>query len=244
VSSRGLSPQQRNGLGVCLQTPMLPSLWSASELLNTLGQTYASSRSTQELLREFGLQDHQGTRLSKLSGGQRQRAALAVALVGNPKLMVVDEPTSELDPQARRVAWNSLLGCRNEGGAVLLTTHKMEEAQQLCDRVVIMDHGRVLAEGSPRALIREHAPGAQRVHLSFDEGLDPAALAWFSESVAADGLSESGGTRATIKACSVHGLRDLLCAVHERDITVSDVVIEHHSLEDVFLKLTGRDIRS
>ncbi len=244
VSARGLSAQQRNGLGVVLQTPLLPALWSAAELLSTLGRTYATSRPAEDLLREFGLQDHKSNRLSKLSGGQRQRAALAAALVGNPKVMVVDEPTSELDPQARRVAWDALLGCRNKGGAVLLTTHQMEEAEELCDRVIIMDHGRILAAGAPYELIAEHGPAVQRVHLSFQTALPAAAQSWLSERVGAAGIAESSGRRATVNTSGVRGLRDLLCAVHEQDIVVRDVMIERHNLEDVFLQLTGRDIRS
>jgi ABC-2 type transport system ATP-binding protein len=244
VSAKGLSLHQRNGLGVCLQTPMLPAQWSVSELLNTLGQTYTASRSVEPLLHDFGLHDRKGTRLSKLSGGQRQRAALAAALVGNPRLLVVDEPTSELDPQARRAAWDAVLGCRNEGGAVLLTTHQMEEAEQLCDRVVIMDHGRILAEGAPRELIAAHGPAVRRVHLSFDVALEPAAGAWFLEQLGAECVNESGGKRAVVNTFGVDGLRELLCAVHDRHITVRDVAIERHNLEDVFLQLTGRTIRS
>jgi ABC-2 type transport system ATP-binding protein len=244
VSASGLTDSQRDGLGVCLQSPLLPALWTTRELLDLLATVYSDSRPPLRLLQDFALDEKQDARLGKLSAGQRQRVALAAALIGNPRLLVLDEPTSDLDPQARRMAWEALAECKRAGCGILLTTHQMDEAEQLCDRVLVIDHGHVLADGSPSALLAEHGPRSVRVSLCLEERLD---------ALQADVLRSRLGLdfRATVvspptiglEMPSIDALRDVLNALREARVNVRDVDLDRHNLEDVFLQLTGRGIR-
>jgi ABC-2 type transport system ATP-binding protein len=146
----------RERIGVALQETQLSEKQSVEETLQLFRSFYRRPRPLQTLLDEVQLQEKRTAWVGKLSGGQRQRLALACAVVGDPELLFLDEPTAGLDPQSRRQVWELVSAYRNRGGTVLLTTHYMEEAERLCDRVAVVDHGRVIQEGTPRALIDQH----------------------------------------------------------------------------------------
>ncbi|HET6281823.1 MAG TPA: ABC transporter ATP-binding protein [Polyangia bacterium] len=146
----------RERIGVALQETQLSEKQSVEETLQLFRSFYRRPRPLQTLLDEVQLQEKRTAWVGKLSGGQRQRLALACAVVGDPELLFLDEPTAGLDPQSRRQVWELVSAYRQRGGTVLLTTHYMDEAERLCDRVAVVDHGRVIQEGTPRALIDQH----------------------------------------------------------------------------------------
>jgi ABC-2 type transport system ATP-binding protein len=161
VSIFGLTWQRdgaalRERIGVALQETQLSEKQTVEETLLLFRSFYRHPRPLQTLLDEVQLQEKRTAWVGKLSGGQRQRLALACAVVGDPELLFLDEPTAGLDPQSRRQVWELVSAYKNRGGTVLLTTHYMEEAERLCDRVAVVDHGRVIQEGTPRALIDQH----------------------------------------------------------------------------------------
>jgi len=177
-----------------------------------------------------------------LSGGQKQRLSLGCALVGDPELLFLDEPTTGLDPQSRRQTWEIVESLKARGRTVLLTTHYMEEAARLCDRVAVVDHGRVIALGTPRELIA--SLGAEHVIefavAGFDGAIDSAALAALPsvEKVVHDG----GSWRLTVR--EVHrAVPSLLNALSERSLEPTHLTTHHATLEDVFMSLTGRRLR-
>jgi len=143
----------RQRLGIQLQETQLPDKLTVEETLRLFRSFYANGRTVEELLQIVGLEGKRASRVGKLSGGQKQRLSLASALAGNPDLLFLDEPTTGLDPQSRRQLWMLLEQFRERGGTILMTTHYMEEAEYLCDRVAVVDHGRIIAEGVPQELI-------------------------------------------------------------------------------------------
>jgi ABC-2 type transport system ATP-binding protein len=151
----------RQRLGVQLQETQLAEKLTVEETLRLFRSFYHRGRTIDELLRIVGLEAKRRSWVGKLSGGQKQRLAVACALAGDPDLLFLDEPTTGLDPQSRRQLWDLLARFRTEGGTIVLTTHYMDEAETLCDRVAIVDHGKVIAQGSPRDLIA--SLGAPRV---------------------------------------------------------------------------------
>jgi ABC-2 type transport system ATP-binding protein len=146
----------RERIGVALQETRLTDKQSVEETLQLFRSFYRRPRPLQTLLDEVQLGEKRTAWVGKLSGGQRQRLALACALVGDPEILFLDEPTTGLDPQSRRQVWDLVSAYKARGGTVLLTTHYMEEAERLCDRVAVVDHGKIIQQGSPRALIDEH----------------------------------------------------------------------------------------
>ena len=159
----------RQRLGIQLQETQLPDKLTVEETLRLFRSFYANGRTVDELLQIVGLEGKRGSRVGKLSGGQKQRLSLACALAGNPDLLFLDEPTTGLDPQSRRQLWMLLEQFRERGGSILITTHYMEEAEYLCDRVAVVDHGRIIAEGVPQELIARLAT-THEVLLSVEEG--------------------------------------------------------------------------
>jgi ABC-2 type transport system ATP-binding protein len=149
-------PELRERIGVALQETRLTDKQSVEETLQLFRSFYRRPRPLQTLLDEVQLGEKRTAWVGKLSGGQRQRLALACALVGDPEILFLDEPTTGLDPQSRRQVWDLVSAYKARGGTVLLTTHYMEEAERLCDRVAVVDHGKIIQQGSPRALIDEH----------------------------------------------------------------------------------------
>ena len=198
----------RERIGVALQETRFPERLSVAEVLNLFRSFYPRSRPVAALLADVELTEKRDAWVGKLSGGQRQRLAIACALVGEPDILFLDEPTTGLDPQSRRQLWDLVLRFRGAGGTVVLTTHYMEEAERLCDRVAIIDHGRIIKEGSPAELIR--GLGAQDVIEFALEGA--AAGAGLAESdllalpavtgarLAGDGALHADGLRAGARA--------------------------------------------
>jgi ABC-2 type transport system ATP-binding protein len=238
--SSQIKAQIRVRIGAQLQTTGLYPRLTTRELVDLFGQLYPTALPSGEVLERVGLQEKARARSTDLSGGQRQRLAVALALVNDPDLVFLDEPTTGLDPQARRRLWDVMRDLQRAGKTVLLTTHYMEEAEQLRDRVAVMDHGQIIALDTPAALIHQHF---QETAIEFVALGEPprdrlAALPSVTQT-----LFENG--RRTLYTTEVPrtmaGLFDLITA---GALDFKDMTVRQATLEDVFLKLTGRRIRS
>ena len=226
-------------IGIQLQTAALYPFLTVSEVLDLFRSFYARSRSTAWLLEALDLGERRNAQTRHLSGGQRQRLSVALALVNEPELVFLDEPTTGMDPQARRSLWDLVLRLREQGTSVLLTTHYMEEAEQLCDRVAVMDHGHVLELGTVEELVtrRFHE---RAVHFDTLPGLDMAelgALPKVKRAVIEDGetVLYTSDVAATIAA--------LLARTEVLGRDPTNLGIRRATLEDVFLDLTGHALR-
>jgi ABC-2 type transport system ATP-binding protein len=227
----------RERFGVQLQTSAFFELLRVEETIDLFASFYARTLPRDELVERFELQEKRTAYVQNLSGGQRQRLAVAVALVNDPEVVFLDEPTAGLDPQARRNVWDSVRKLREEGRTVVLTTHYMDEAEALCDRLAVMDHGHILDEGSPQELIHRHRPGAVieldgSVPVSEDLNL-PAV-----ERIERHALGTSLITERLDEA-----LAGLAKWAQEQGIPLSGLRTRTATLEDVFLELTGRSLR-
>jgi ABC-2 type transport system ATP-binding protein len=238
---RGDGRALRARLGVQLQETKFPEKLRVAEVLALFRSFYPRGLSVEQALALVALEEKADAFVRTLSGGQKQRLSLASALVGDPELVFLDEPTTGLDPQSRRQAWEIVEDLKARGRTVLLTTHYMEEAARLCDRVAIMDHGRVIAQGTPRELVA--SLGAEHVVEFAAEGgasLDAATLGALPsvEGVASD----DGHWRLTVR--EVHrAVPALLALLAERAAEPSLLTTHHATLEDVFVSLTGRSLR-
>jgi ABC-2 type transport system ATP-binding protein len=226
-------------IGVSLQTAALYPKLTVTEVLDLFRSFYPHSRPTAELIDALELGERRNAQTKVLSGGQRQRLAVALALVNDPELVFLDEPTTGLDPAARRSLWDLVRGLKAAGKSVLLTTHYMEEAEVLCDRLAIMDHGRILEMGTVDELISKRFH-ERAVRFDRTEGLSSAELGTLPAvvSVKEDGdaiLLYTGDVAATIGA--------LLDLTEARHIEPQNLAIRRPTLEDVFLDLTGRALR-
>ncbi|MBC9227333.1 ATP-binding cassette domain-containing protein [Aeromicrobium sp. 636] len=228
-------PALQRRLGVQLQSSAFFERLSAREQLSTFAALYeAPAERVDELLVEVGLEDKADARVEKLSGGQAQRLSIACALVHDPEIVFLDEPTAALDPQARRNLWDFLEGLNESGRTVILTTHYMEEAEFLCDRVAIIDRGRLLKLDSPAALVRDlDAP--TRISLA------PGAIAE-SEAAAIAGV-EQVTVHPDRTEISTRRPAEVLAELARRD-ALNGLTASGATLEDVFLDLTGREYRS
>ncbi len=226
-------------LGIALQTVTLMQKLTPRELLDLFGSFYAKATPADELLQRLDLADKRNAPVDTLSGGQQQRLSVALALVNDPAIVFLDEPTTGLDPQARRGLWDVISGMRDTGKTVLLTTHYMEEAERLCDRVAIMDHGRILALDSPERLIK--AEFAERA-IEFDVA-DGAAPADFADLPGAVRCAAEDGRFVLYSDAVTTTLGALLERSQTRGIALGEVRLRTATLEDVFLRLTGRRIR-
>ncbi len=240
-SERGAQdPAVRSRLGVQLQTTGLLSQLTVREQVALFSGLFPRALPAAQVLQAVGLDDKAGAATHALSGGQKQRLAVALALVNDPELVFLDEPTTGLDPQARRGLWEVIGDVRQRGRSVLLTTHYMEEAEQLCDRVAVIDHGRIIEMDSPEALIRKHFREQAIEFVARGSGPRPnlESLAGVSQV-----LAQNGGTAlfSTDVPATMAGLFDL---VSRGQLAFDDITIRKATLEDVFLKLTGRRIRS
>ena len=240
---RGDGLALRRRLGIQLQETKFPDKLHVREVLSLFRSFYPRGLAIAEALTLVGLEEKADAQVRSLSGGQKQRLSLACALIGEPELLFLDEPTTGLDPQSRRQTWDIVEGLKARGRTVLLTTHYMEEAARLCDRVAILDHGKVIALGTPRELVA--SLGAEHVvEVSVD---DKASAALTAEVLAAlpsvEGVAREGGTwRLTVR--EVHrAVPALLGALAERGATPTALTTHHASLEDVFMALTGRRLR-
>jgi ABC-2 type transport system ATP-binding protein len=230
----------RARIGITLQETHLDDRLTVAEIVAMFRSFYSSGRTVEEVLNLVSLADKRGSWYERLSGGQKQRLAVALAVVGDPELVFLDEPTTGLDPQSRRQLWDVISGFKRQGRTVLITTHYMEEAERLCDRVAIVDRGRVIAQGSPRALIAEHIGGevvefsAEPCDLTGDEiGRLPGVKA-----VRASGQ----GFALTVEPVHV-AVPALLGLLASRGASLEGLTTHSATLEDVFLALTGRKLR-
>jgi ABC-2 type transport system ATP-binding protein len=234
----------RQRIGVALQETRFPDRLSVQEILELFCSFYPRARPVDDLLNEVELQEKRRAWVSKLSGGQRQRLAVACALAGEPEILFLDEPTTGLDPQSRRQLWDLIATFRARGGTALLTTHYMEEAERLCDRVAIVDHGKIIREGSPRELIA--GLGAEHV-IEFElEGaavLEPEALNALTSVTGARPQSGHAGTFSLTAAEPHRAVPALVELVQARGLVLARLATRHATLEDVFVALTGRQLR-
>lgn len=242
----GLDPQCDGGslrerTGMQLQQSNLPERMKIWEALDLYSSFYPKAADWKELLRQLGLEEKRNAAFSSLSGGQKQRLFIALALLPDPQLVFLDELTTGLDPQARRTIWDLIQDVRSKGKTILLTTHFMEEAERLCDRVAILDRGRIVALDTPSALIC-NLGAEERVVFSVDGGLPPT-LEKALKSVA---RVEMQGERISVSCQNgrnVPLVSEVVGKLTELGIPFHDLRTEQPTLEDVFLKLTGREIR-
>jgi len=226
-------------IGVQLQATSLYERIKVAEVLALFGSYYEHSLPVDDLLHLVSLDDKRKSFVKDLSGGQLQRLALALALVNDPQLVFLDEPTTGLDPQARQNLWSIIENMKKEGRTVILTTHYMEEAERLADRVAIIDHGKIIALDTPQALIRTLDAGG-KITCTAKAPLPRERLAGEPEIVGID--SENG--RCVLKVTETkRALSALLRIAEEHGVELMDLQVSRPNLEDVFLHLTGRHLR-
>jgi ABC-2 type transport system ATP-binding protein len=230
----------RQRIGVTLQETKFTDKLTVEETLRLFGSFYERGRPPADVLAEVELGEKRASWVVHLSGGQRQRLAVAAALVGDPDLLFLDEPTTGLDPQSRRQMWDVLRDLRRRGRTILLTTHYMDEAERLCDRVAVVDHGKVIALGTPAELIRSLG-GDHVVEFAVDsDGVDLEALRRLPSVRGA--RQEGEATQLTVAEPHV-AIPALLEHLGGGARTLSSLSTRHASLEDVFVSLTGRHLR-
>ncbi len=235
------SAQLRESLGVSLQETRLSEKLTVRETLELFGGFYRNARPVDDVLEELALTEKADAWVGKLSGGQKQRLAIATALAGNPRVLFLDEPTTGLDPQSRRQVWDIVRRFQSEGGTVLLTTHYMDEAERLCDYISIVDHGKVIASGTPAELIS----GVGGHHcVEFALVTDPAVPPEFWRALPGVGsvLSEGSVTALTVEEPHLT-IPALLTLVQQSGWQLNRLTTRQSSLEDVFVNLTGRRLR-
>lgn len=227
-------------IGVALQTPSLYPRLTVVEVVALFASFYERSRSPEEVIAALDLGERRDALTKDLSGGQKQRLSVALALVNDPELIFLDEPTTGMDPAARRSLWDLVKRLRDEGRTVLLTTHYMEEAEQLCDRVAIMDHGRILEMGTVDELVTRHFH-ERTVFFDVIPGVGDAALAALQGVVR---VRHEDGEHTLLYTSDVAGtIAGLLALTDALGKEPRDLGIRRPTLEDVFLELTGRVLR-
>ena len=233
----------RQRLGIQLQETQLADKLTVEETLRLFRSFYRDAQAVDDVLALVELEEKRGSWVNKLSGGQKQRLAVACALVSRPEFLFLDEPTTGLDPQSRRQLWDVVTAFRARGGSVLLTTHYMEEAERLCDRVAIMDHGKIIALGTPRQLIASlRAEHVVEFALADGAGRAPPV----DELAALPGVQavRPAPDRCALTVTAVHrAVPALLALLERRGAELSMLATHHATLEDVFVSLTGRQLR-
>lgn len=240
----GLNPQTnaaelKHLVGAALQSTSLPDKMRVEETLEMFARFYRNPRDPKELLGRFQLEEKRDAFYNQLSGGQKQRLALALALVNNPRMILLDEPTAGLDPQVRREIYDELEELKHEKKSILLTTHYIEEAERLCDRVAIVDHGKVMAMGTPREL-KHGSAGTTRIEVRLSRDLSDGALGKL------DGVADC---RKFEDAWVLHSTKptqtivSLVKHLEADGVELQGLEMFSPSLEDVFIELTGRRLR-
>jgi ABC-2 type transport system ATP-binding protein len=221
----------KDEVGIQFQTTSLLSFLTVRETLVTIQSLYRKTADIDKLVEMCHLGEFQNQYNDKISGGQRQRFLLAMALINQPELLFLDEPSTGLDPQARRNLWDLIQQIKQEGRTIILTTHYMEEAEYLCDEIAIMDYGKIIARGTPQELIKQYSPEMTVIlptdHL--DHALDRLSLPY-----------RKVHDTVEIKTSDVNSCLDLLIS---QNVDLSDLTVRSPSLESVFLNLTGRQLR-
>ncbi len=226
-------------IGVALQSTVLPDKIKPREALNLFASFYPQRADADELLALVSLEEKASAAFSSLSGGQQKRLAVALALVNDPELVILDEPTSGLDPQSRRELHSLIERLRGIGKTVILTTHYIEEAERLCDRVAIIDHGKIIALDTPARLITR-SRGLSRIEFTTAEPV-PAAI--LREIPFLDSIIEKGSGFAIITSNASRAVVELIHKLEDHHAELIDLHITRPTLEDVFIELTGREIR-
>jgi ABC-2 type transport system ATP-binding protein len=244
ISVLGLDPVRdvytlQNRIGVQLQEAQLQKRIKVREAVGLWASLYKHPVDGDRLLEQLGLKEKRDAWFMTLSGGQKQRLFIALALINDPELVFLDELTTGLDPQARRAIWELVRGIRARGKTVFLTTHLMEEAERLCDRVAIIDRGRIIDIGTPTELIRRHAP-EQTVIVATP---DSASAERFRLIPGVESVSTTDG-RFTIRGLGDDLVTRVIACVADNRITVTDFRTDRATLEDVFLNVTGHSIRN
>ncbi len=240
---REQAEQIRQRIGISLQETQFSDKLTVGETINLFRSFYPCGLDPAEAIRRVGLEEKSRSWIKHLSGGQRQRLAIATALIGDPALLFLDEPTTGLDPHSRRQLWEIIGECRRQGRTTLLTTHYMEEAERLCDRVAIVDRGKIIAGGAPRELIAQL--GGHHVvefSLSAPEGTNQPSSFWSDLPSVVSCRVEAGAIRLSVT--EPHRLLPALVdRLEQRQWQLSSLVTRHASLDDVFVMLTGRQLQ-
>jgi ABC-2 type transport system ATP-binding protein len=243
ISILGLDPfrdvyRLQNRIGVQLQQAQLQKRIKVWEAVDLWASLYTNAVDADRLLEQLGLANKRSAWFMTLSGGQKQRLFIALALINDPEVVFLDELTTGLDPQARRAIWELVRGIRDRGKTVFMTTHLMEEAERLCDRVAIIEHGKIIDIGSPEELVRRHCPARTVVLAAIGELVEERLRT--IPSVEAVTRTDS---RFTIQGTGDDFVTEVIQCLSENRIGVTDFRTVLPSLEDVFLKLTGHAIR-
>jgi ABC-2 type transport system ATP-binding protein len=244
VSVCGFDPlknptELKHEIGAALQSTSLPDKLKVMEALRLFSSFYHRGRKPDELLKRFGLEEKRNAFYSQLSGGQKQRLALAMALVNDPKVLFLDEPTAGLDPQVRREIYDIIEELKHEKKTIVLTTHYIEEAERLCDRVAIVDHGKVIAQGTPREL-KQASANTSRVEVRLAKPASNGTLKSLDGVVDA---RELGGAYVLHCQRTAPAIVALVKHLEAEDNELVSLEIATPSLEDVFIELTGRRLR-
>jgi len=233
----------REWLGISLQETRLSEKLSVRETIELFASFYSHPRPSSEVLDEMQLGEKADAWVGKLSGGQRQRLAVATALVGNPKVLFLDEPTTGLDPQSRRQLWDIVRAFQRNGGTVLLTTHYMDEAERLCDRLAIVDHGQIIAEGTPTDLINRLGGHHVVEFAASDNSRNGSGLDVWRALPGVESVRHDDGL-VCLSVREPHlTIPALLDAVAQQGSQLLHLTTRQASLEDVFVRLTGRHLR-
>ena len=233
--------QLKDRIGVCLQATNLPDKIRVIEALTLFGSLYSRMLSPTDLLKRLQLWDKKDAFYSTLSGGQKQRLAIALGLINDPSLLFLDEPTTGLDPQVRLEIHALIEEMRNENRTILMTTHYIEEAERLCDRVAIVDSGKIIAIGTPREL-KERSAGKSTIEIVCERELDSVPMPAWPE---ATGIKMSDDKRR-LTVTSLRPARTLVEIVKWVDVNafeLMDVQLSRPTLEDVFIEITGKRLR-
>jgi ABC-2 type transport system ATP-binding protein len=230
----------KDRIGVCLQSTNLPDKVKVHEALEWFASFYSTQADCSNLLERLHLAEKRNEFYSKLSGGQKQRVALALALVNNPQLMFLDEPTTGLDPQVRHEIHGLIAELRDNKRTILLTTHYIEEAERLCDRVAIVDQGRIIAMGTPRE-IQSKTLGQSRIEILTAQAM-PLEIPAFQEAERY-ALNGEGRLLTVYSARPARTLPDVVKWVDQSGLDLEDIHLKRPTLEDVFIELTGKRLR-
>ncbi len=240
IDARRRSSDVREKIGAALQTTALQDKITPSEALTLYGSFYRAPLDAASLLHRFALDEKANAPFDSLSGGQRQRLALALAFVNDPEVVLLDEPTAGLDPQSRRELHDEIVGMRGDGRTVLITTHDLDEAQALCDRVAIIDHGEVVATGAPHELIARSS-AMQAIVVSTFPPLD-LRLVQALPGVEAAATQAEGRLRITSFRVG-ETVTHLLRLIESKHLDLTELHVQKATLEDVFIELTGAGLR-
>jgi len=233
--------QLKDRIGVCLQSTNLPDKIKVHEALELFGALYSRMADPNMLLKRLQLEDKRNANYSTLSGGQKQRLAIALGLINDPALLFLDEPTTGLDPQVRLEIHALVTELRSEKRTILMTTHYIEEAERLCDRVAIVDAGKVIAIGTPTEL-KEKSAGKSTISIACNQAMDPAAMPEWPEAISSK-LTEDNKRLTVASAMPARTLVEIIKWVDAQALGLEDVQLSRPTLEDVFIELTGKKLR-